>query len=153
MPGYKGHLAGGVVTYAVGLYLLHSYCPSGFVAIQWLGCTLAGALFPDIDVKSKGQKYFYWVVLALFGLLIYQKQYRLLSVASIASVIPMLARHRGVFHKISFIIGLSFGTWLCVHMYVPSLSKMFLYFSLFFAAGALSHIMLDFGPKRFLSQI
>lgn len=153
MPGYKGHLAGGVVTYALGLYLLRSHCPSAFVAVQWLGCTLAGALFPDIDVKSKGQKYFYWVVLALFGLFIYQKHYVLLSVASVASVIPMLARHRGVFHRISFIVGLSFGVWLLVHIYAPSLSSKILYYNLFFAAGALSHIMLDFGPRKLLSQL
>ncbi len=153
MPGYKGHLVGGVVTYAFGLYLLSSACSSSFVAVQWLGCTLAGALFPDVDVKSKGQKYFYWVIFALFGLLIYQKHYRLLSIASVISVVPMLVRHRGIFHRISFIISLSFVVWLSVHIYVPLFSKRFLYYAIFFAAGALSHIMLDFGPKRFLSQI
>jgi len=63
MPNYKGHLAGGVVTYCVVLCALVGTAPSFMTAGEWLLFTLAGALFPDIDIKSKGQKYFYYLVL------------------------------------------------------------------------------------------
>ena len=57
MPGYRAHLAGGLTVYGITIYLLRSYCGSVFIAAEWMLFTLAGSLFPDIDTKSKGQKF------------------------------------------------------------------------------------------------
>jgi len=69
MPGYKGHLVGGTVAYGLlffGLVGVVVKQPSMLTAGEWLLFALAGSLFPDIDIKSKGQKYFYYVIFLFF---------------------------------------------------------------------------------------
>lgn len=155
MPGYKGHLAGGCVAYVLMLGLLYSLpyealASSSLVAIRWLICVLAGSLFPDIDVKSKGQKYFYWVILGFFLLLIIERKFKLLAVSSIVSVFPMLVKHRGIFHKTWFVILAPIGVWALIGTYAPEYSNAFFLDVLFFIVGALSHLWLDLGLKRML---
>ena len=59
MPNYKGHIVGGTVTYLVVLQVIKHAQPNIHVVLQGLVFCLLGSLFPDIDVKSKGQKIFY----------------------------------------------------------------------------------------------
>jgi len=158
MPGYKGHLAGGCVAYVLMLGLLYGLSSdilvknsfSSLVALRWFICVLAGSLFPDIDVKSKGQKYFYWVILGFFLLLIMQRKFKLLAVSSIVSVFPMLVRHRGIFHKTWFVILAPLGLWALIGAYAPQYANAFFLDVLFFIVGALSHLWLDLGLKRML---
>lgn len=160
MPGYKGHLAGGCVVYGLMLGALYGvsyealakydYCASLLVALRWLFCALAGSLFPDIDVKSKGQKYFYWVILGFFLLLIIERKFKLLAVSSVVSVFPMLVKHRGIFHKTWFVILAPLGFWALIGTYAPEYSRTLLFDTMFFIAGALSHLWLDLGLKRML---
>jgi membrane-bound metal-dependent hydrolase YbcI (DUF457 family) len=155
MPGYRVHLVGGGVAagavccilVALGCvslahdYLLMSYC---FVA------ALAGALFPDIDVKSKGQNYFYWIV---FLLLIYyytDHQFDRCAAIGLICMLPLLTKHRGILHNIWFLI---FAVGCCMALIVvhckahamtlcPVLS--------FFLVGMISHLWLDLGVRRML---
>ncbi|MCX5925067.1 MAG: metal-dependent hydrolase [Candidatus Dependentiae bacterium] len=150
MPGYKGHLVGGLCVYGLGLYLLRSYCVSYSIGIEWCICRIAGSLFPDIDIKSKGQKYFYWIIVGIFGLLIIHQKHSMLACASMLAVTPLLARHRGIFHNIWFILGLTSVGWLVLSNYQPSLSQILLLDAVFFFLGAASHIWLDVGFKRML---
>jgi len=148
MPGYKGHLAGGCVAYGITLGLLYGYCTSSLVAMRWLFCALAGSLFPDIDIKSKGQKYFYWVILGFFLLLIIERKFKLLAASSVVSVFPMLVKHRGIFHKTWFVILAPLGIWALFGAYAPEYSHALFLDVLFFIIGALSHLWLDLGLKR-----
>lgn len=61
MPGYKGHLAGGLFFAVMGL--------AGAIMLGWMvfdplkaaglvGFCLLGALFPDVDTDSRGQRLF-----------------------------------------------------------------------------------------------
>jgi hypothetical protein len=150
MPGYKGHLAGGCVAYGLVLGLLYGYCASSLVAMRWLFCTLAGSLFPDIDVKSKGQKYFYWVILGFFLLLIIERKFKVLAVSSIVSVFPMLVKHRGIFHKTWFVVLAPLTIWALIGSFLPEYSYILFFDVLFFIVGALSHLWLDLGIKRML---
>lgn len=150
MPGYKGHLVGGLCVYSVGLYVLRSYCLSYSIGIEWFICTLAGSLFPDIDIKSKGQKCFYWIIVGIVSLLIVNQKHSMLACASICAFTPLLGRHRGIFHNIWFIIGIAYAGWLVFSYYQPSLSQVFFFDTLFFIFGAASHIWLDVGFKRML---
>jgi len=150
MPGYKGHLIGGVATYAVGLYLLNSMSPSYATMGEWLLCVLAGALFPDIDIKSKGQKLFYRFLLILFAFLLVSQRYQLLIFISIIAIVPMIVRHRGLFHKLWFVVGFPLLLALCLGAYFPIYRTVLLYDVLFFIAGAVSHLWLDVGLKRML---
>lgn len=147
MPGYKGHIAGGIVVFALLLLLLGSYCMSAHMALAWFIACIAGALFPDIDVKSKGQKYFYWVILALLAYASIRQQYDLLMVISIFSVVPMLVKHRGIFHEPWFLLSLTLSAWIILSTSMPHAAEFSCICLLFFLGGAYSHLFLDRGWK------
>lgn len=148
MPGYKGHLVGGCVVYGALISVMYTRCPSQVVALGWLVCALAGSLFPDIDVKSKGQNYFYWLVLCIAIFFLFKRQLQSLAVLSIVSIIPMLVRHRGIFHRWWFIVVVAMGAGGLVCLYVPIYSRDVFLNVLFFIAGAFSHLWLDVGLRR-----
>jgi len=152
MPNYKKHLIGGLGAYAVLLIILQRTIEpiSLFSAGEWLVCSLAGSLFPDIDIKSRGQKYFYRVILLVMIFLIIQRHFSLLATCSIMAVTPMLVRHRGIFHRLWFIILFPLTIWYIVSLSVPTISRILLFDLLFFIAGAISHLWLDFGFWRML---
>lgn len=152
MPGYKGHVVGGVAAFALLLYVLQHQCTSTTTAMQWLGCTLAGALFPDIDVKSKGQKYFYWIVLCVLILLFAFQQLEMLAACGIVSVTPMLCKHRGIFHELWFVIALPCIVWAAASIAYPQYTETLFFCALFFIVGALSHLYLDRGLRGILPK-
>ena len=150
MPGYKGHIAGGIVVWSVLLAALHSFNPSWPTIIEWLACCVSGALFPDIDIKSKGQKLFYWLMFGLFIVLIFYNKIQLLIFLSIIAFTPMLVRHRGIFHRLWFIVGFPTIVGVALSMWMPTCSTIIFFDILFFVAGAVSHLWLDMGFKRML---
>lgn len=152
MPGYKGHLVGGVVAYAVTLFVLKNPHVTCGTALGWLGITCAGALFPDIDIKSKGQKYFYWFILLLLLWSIWRfreinsvARFNVVASIAIISCLPMLVRHRGITHEPLFIIGCAVAGWFFISSLYPQYSCNASIYALFFAVGGLSHIWLDKG--------
>lgn len=143
MPNYRGHIVGGCVTFALLFFLVSSAYTSYTTAAEWLLCTLAGSLFPDIDTKSRGQRYFYWIVLSMLLYLIVQSRLDLLALVSVCAVTPLLVRHRGIFHQARFILFLTIGLWVTIRIGAPHLARSLLSDLVFFTAGALSHIWLD----------
>ncbi len=153
MPNYKKHLIGGLGAYAALLIILQRIIIqpiSLFNAVEWLVCSLAGSLFPDIDIKSRGQKYFYRVILLVMIFLIIQRNFSLLATCSLMAVTPMLVRHRGIFHRLWFVVLFPLTIWYIVSLSVPTISKILLFDLLFFIAGSISHLWLDFGFWRML---
>lgn len=151
MPSYKGHLAGGIFVYLIAIYfIIATQAPSFATGLEWLLFTLAGALFPDVDTKSKGQKLFYWIMLILMiVLLINDKTQELIAVA-ILGVIPLLVRHRGIFHRLWFVILVPSAVAGILCLYVPHCSSTIKYDCLFFIVGAISHLWLDLGLRRMI---
>ncbi len=144
MANYRGHVAGGCIAYIVLLSFFNHYCSSGFVAVEWFLCTFAGSLFPDIDTKSRGQKYFYWLVLSVLVALIISGRLDLIAIASILIVLPMLVRHRGIFHNFWFIVLMPTAVWFFVGSLIPAISDKLFFDVAFFVGGAISHLWLDF---------
>lgn len=152
MPGYKGHIAGATVFFGVTIYLLQSLNPSVATLSEWLLCTYAGALFPDIDVKSKGQKFFYWVIAAIMVILLLQKRFVLMiGVASLA-LLPMLVRHRGLFHRLGFLIFLVACVAIGLTVAWPEYTTIIFLDALFFLLGVVSHLWFDMGWRRMMQQ-
>lgn len=147
MPSYRVHLVGGFLTYVGILQLLKNMNFSGFMIIQGLLFCLLGALFPDIDVKSKGQKVFYSMLLMLLLWLLYKKMYCLFAVMSLLGIIPILVRHRGIFHHIWFLFSMAVISTFIIRSQCGSFENMMLYNCWFFFAGTVSHVFLD----RFVS--
>jgi len=147
MPNYRGHLLGGLIAYVYVMLTIITIKPSFITACEWLFFTLAGSLFPDIDTKSKGQKYFYSILLLLFICLLYQNKFQLLSCISCIAITPMLSNHRGLFHKKWFVIVMPIVVWIIFTTIFPDLMRPLLINVLFFIVGALSHLFLDHRKK------
>lgn len=154
MPNYKGHLCGGFIVYGFILFMCAGMLrPSFITGCEWLLFTLAGSLFPDIDIKSKGQKYFYYVIFILLLILAINKQLATIACCSFIIITPMLVRHRGIFHQGWFIISLPIAVWGLTCLFLPLCSASFFYNTLFFIVGGLSHIFLDCGFNRMMSHL
>lgn len=142
MAGYRGHLIGGFVSFHM-MYICMKYI--GFTFCDPIGLfliTLFGSLFPDVDTKSKGQKYTYGGILLVVLWLIYKKQFEMVSYLSILFTLPLLVKHRGIFHDMRFLLLL---TIVCGHFAIrnglPHID--IIQYGFFFNIGLLSHLLLD----------
>lgn len=153
MSNYKGHLVGGMASYLIILSLLRSsFNPTFITSLEWLLFALIGSLFPDIDTKSMGQKVFYRFVFVLFAFLIILKKVELLLFLSLISLVPLLVKHRGLFHKLWFILLIPLSTCLYFKYYFPGYLDIIIFNSIFFIAGVVSHLILDFGIKGLIRR-
>jgi hypothetical protein len=151
MPDYKSHLSTGSIVFSIVLLLVVPYyTPSVTTAAEWYLFALAGSLFPDIDIKSKGQRYFYWFIFLLLILLATTKRFIALSIVSILAMLPLLGKHRGLFHKTWFIIGAPYLLWYIAACRYRMFADALFFDVLFFVAGALSHLWLDLGWRKML---
>ncbi|MFC1842820.1 metal-dependent hydrolase [Candidatus Dependentiae bacterium] len=149
MPGYKAHMVGGLAVYGITIYLLRSYCGSAFIAAEWLLFTLVGSLFPDIDTKSKGQMFLYQILFITLIILAIQRKFVIMAFLSVAAIVPIIARHRGLFHKPWFVVSLPAVVALGVSLYAPAYTKIIVFDAIFFILGALSHLVMDFAWSLF----
>ncbi len=108
MPGYKGHisiallfgalLVAGLSFTAVAAALPLSEKLIQGVVILWLAVVFA--LFPDIDIKSKGQMLFYRLFFLLdLGLLCFG-MWKEAALLGFLAIVPILSRHRGWTHTL-----------------------------------------------------
>lgn len=101
MSSYKGHLFGGVLFYIPFAFLLgilfdYDALPTWQYALQLVilfGITLLFALFPDVDIKSKGQKVFYWIFLVLDLVLIVRGLWREAAFLGLFAMTPLISKH------------------------------------------------------------
>lgn len=148
MPGYKGHLVGGLTAYCLTIFICSWYVNAYPVLAEWLICTLLGSLFPDVDVKSKGQNIFYVVLFIGALILLVQQRYVTLSYVAVLAAIPLITRHRGLLHRFWFIIIAVAGSAYAIAHWYPNLSSRIYVDAGFFLIGAASHLYLDLGLKR-----
>ena len=150
MAGYKKHISFGVVCYIVVLALLSLRSLSVAQVIEWGFCAILGALFPDIDIKSKGQLVFYHFFLILLLFLVLTQQWLYVSIVSLLSIIPILSNHRGIFHNFWFIAALVGGIIGTATFFYPHYCTVLYFDAAFFMLGIISHLLLD---KGFLKSI
>jgi membrane-bound metal-dependent hydrolase YbcI (DUF457 family) len=146
MPGYKGHLIGGICFFGLclaGVIWLGVYKPEPQTALVLLCIFLVGALFPDVDTDSKGQNLFYGVLAILDLALMIKGEYKWAAILGFCALLPAIGHHRGWTH-----------TWwamLLVPLPIIILSMIFYRFPLqallpFYLAavlGYLSHLVFD----------
>jgi len=132
------------------LYWVLARCiPLLLTAFEWLLFSLAGAMFPDIDIKSRSQKYLYVVLFIGILALIGKRKFYTVAFLSVLSMIPIFSNHRGLFHRLWFVIALPFSIWCWLSYGFPYASTILFYDMIFFIAGAISHLYLDMGMKMF----
>lgn len=150
MPSYKGHLVGGFIAFIIVINCIIVKKVSLVIALEWLCFTLLGALFPDIDTKSKGQKIFYQVLFVTFCVLLLKQCMSAFILMSLISCLPLIVHHRGVCHQLWFVGGVPCVAAVSLGFYFPQFATLLLWDALFFIIGAVSHIYLDVGFKRML---
>jgi len=147
MPGYKGHITGGVI---IGIGAIYTGIITGWIhptitkLIIIFGLILAGALFPDVDTDSKGQNLFYSILAIIDIYLIIKKEYKDAAILGFLAILPALGHHRGWTHT----------WWAMLLVPVPIIALAILVFHYswhtaitFYCAAALgylSHLLLDF---------
>lgn len=111
MAGYRGHLAGAVVFFALylgGLALVYSvdqayrqFTDLELVAypVALLGLCLMFGLWPDVDTNSKGQNLFYSIFFVVDVVLIATRQFEEAAYLGLFCILPALGKHRGWTHS------------------------------------------------------
>ncbi len=151
MPNYQKHLFigslfYGILTYTNTKWQWMPHETSWY--IQTLIACLVGALFPDIDTKSKIQKYLYFTVLISIFYLIALGLLEQACLLACISLLPLITNHRGLFHRLWFIIlCVCLGNLFCLLNH-PILFKKCILTSLFFLVGVISHLWADLGIRR-----
>lgn len=148
MPSYKGHIVGGIAAFFIVhhtlIKVLH-YQPLNpkeiFLAVSF--CVL-GALFPDIDIKSVGQKIFYGLLTIVTFTSIIAKQWTIIPLFSLLGIFPIFTKHRGITHTIWFALSAPLLIPLVILYCSPQYDKTAWLLYSYFASGALSHILLDY---------
>lgn len=143
MPGFRGHIIGGTVTYLILLQCIKSLKPEISVIVSGFLFCIIGSLFPDIDIKSKGQKLFYTIALFVLFCFLYYERTDLFIGLSLLATVPLLVKHRGLFHQLWFLIFISITTGLVIGSFHAQYSAWAMKNALFFLSGAISHIFLD----------
>lgn len=143
---FKGHILGGIITYTLILYFLSfiHYSLDTIHNVQWFIFCILGSLFPDIDTKSKIQLWVYRLLFIFYLLLIINNpNMQIIIFTSILAIIPLIVRHRGLFHQPSFLIALPLIIVCIISFIQPTNASEALINALFFIAGTLSHLLLD----------
>ena len=144
MSLYKGHLAGGTVAftlYILALVVFFSFKPD-FKALIWFGLCMLGALWPDVDINSVGQKLFYGIFLILDGFFLLTERYKEAALLGFFALLPIVGKHRGWTHTIwsAFILPLPL---LLLPLIKPEWHVGGLAYYIPFVIGYLSHLILD----------
>jgi len=156
MPTYKGHVIGGVATFIVTLITVTSILsyakPTPRELLFGFICCIAGSLFPDIDTKSVGQRVFYSLMAIPVTYSIIAHQWQMLAVTSVVGLLPLLSSHRGITHTLWFVTLVPLSLTMLIIRLHPPLTNLLWVGSLYFIAGAVSHLVLDFGLVRALKK-
>ncbi len=143
---YKAHLFGGFCAYACAWYVVFVFGYQLTLLQSFAGLTscLLGAIFPDVDTKSVMQRLFFKALfLCSIALLIYSKNIIWFFGAAIIGIVPLMVRHRGLFHRWWFLLVLSILLASSAY-FVPITYKFtLLWCAGSFALGSLSHLVLD----------
>ena len=143
MPGYKGHTVGGLAAFGLLHLLLVPFNPTFLTSVEWLVCALFGALLPDIDIKSRGQNIFYVLLAGAYAGALMAGKISWSPFFVVAALFPMLVSHRGISHRLWFVILISITVGLGLSVTYPSYTQAAWFNALFLGAGMLSHLVLD----------
>lgn len=152
MPGYRAHLVGGAVVALAVHYFAPLTTDHAFFAVCLCVCLL-GSLFPDIDIKSKGQMVFYKLLALAIAVAIASQEWQTLSVLALLSTVPLMLKHRGATHHPWFITFLAFTIAFLLNSALKIDLQNTALLGFFFGLGAFSHIILDRGVRIVARQL
>jgi len=107
MSSGKGHLFGGFIFVLVAIHTISNYFfqPDLLDLILYLSIGLMFSVWPDVDIKSIGQKLFYTIFFITDIYLILLNEFKIAAFFGLIIILPILANHRGWTHsKIAMIL-------------------------------------------------
>ena len=102
MSSGKRHIVGGFVFLWLFLTILSNFffVPSAMEIVIFTAIAILFSLWPDVDIKSIGQKTFYSIFFVTDAILIfYFKDYKIAAFFGLLIILPVLAKHRGWTHS------------------------------------------------------
>ena len=130
MGSWKTHLIGGIAVY---LILIYAYKIQLTDSLIYLAIILFFSLFPDIDTKSKIQKWLSSLFFILEIFYILTKQYFECAVIGIFVTSWLIFPHRKLYHNIVFLLSLNFIVYYFLGDAI----------AIAMAAGWISHLFFD----------
>ena len=112
--------------------------------------SLLGGLFPDIDIKSKGQQLLYALIIPLLIASLLAKKIVFSVLLATLGILSPLLPHRGITHEVWFVLTAPLIGPLLVSLYCPEYYAYARMLYIFFTVGAMSHLLLDFGPRQLI---
>lgn len=143
MAGYKAHITASLL--ACGLLYLFPF----WAALEWfekVACILIAVFFglwPDVDIKSKGQTLFLGLFLVVNIILIVREEYKRAAYLGLLVVLPVIARHRGWTHHWITMLLLPGGLYLAALHYTRAEPYDLVPYLLAALFGYASHLILD----------
>lgn len=151
MAGYKGHSVGAVVLLLVAMHYFGNtfHNPDLIDIILYGAIALMFGLWPDVDIKSKGQKIFYSIFFVTDLYLIINQEFEIAAYFGLIIILPILARHRGWTHTLTAMILIPLPI-LLYPMYDSGLATLAgLPYYAAAVTGYFSHLLLDKEVKVF----
>lgn len=103
---FKAHLSGGILigTGVVGAAVANQHFGTGTetqltTLVLCFGTAVGFALFPDLDISSIPQRWFYRLVMVSLLVLGYHQEFELATLLGIIAITPVLDHHRGWTHN------------------------------------------------------
>lgn len=147
MPGYRGHIAGGVffgVMGVVGAVMMGFLARDPVQILALIGFCLLGGMFPDVDTDSKGQKLFYSILICVDLGLIYYRMYMWAAWLGLFSMLPAIGHHRGWTHTWWAMLVVPLPIIIIPALLLDGQSLLpFFRFYAAFVLGYFSHLLLD----------
>lgn len=169
---FKGHITGGVITGTalVGSAVLLSGPLSipapPLVLAEIFGIAVFFSLFPDLDISSIPQRWFFRAIFVLLLVLGYYEKFEEATLLALVSITPLLDHHRSWTHSIFSVLLFPFVA-ACLYEYLLVKDQFFYEISFepirdhliqhpwFVAAsvlGWLTHLFLDYLQKQKLAR-
>lgn len=148
MSNFNGHRNGGIISAMVvagGMIAISQVAPIHFKPTEILlssSVAFGFSLFPDIDTKSTPSRWFYGILLVLFGFMYFKGLHQVANIVAIIACVPQITKHRGILHsKITAIILPAFPLIL----YNIGVMKLDISVALFISGvlGYYTHLILD----------
>lgn len=153
MPNYKTHLVAGLGCFFIVSGVTSNSLPSLTLPLGLLPLglvlSLIGSIFPDIDVPSKMQKWFYFACIGAVALAIWRKNHLLMACIGTGVIFVTFLTHRTITHKPAFLALFGLIPTLVITYILPSHANNAFSLYTYFITGCLSHILLDRLLTRF----
>ena len=146
MPGYKAHMAGGLVLGGgcLGAAVWFDVArPDLQTGAALLTIALLAALFPDTDTDSKGQNLFYGCLVVLDLALMIEGHFKWAAILGFCALLPAIGHHRGWTHTWWAMLLIPLPILVLPVVFYDSSPRHLLPFYIAGVVGYFSHLALD----------